>query len=207
MTFKIQQGTINFKDENSLYPSMMKTFDVNEKPEPPKEEEKDIRKVELITLGIDKLDEKLFQTPINEPCKPRVGGLWASRYQDTDTILYSEWGDFAFNEMGKSYDKACVYKLKENARVYTIDSLEDLVNLLDKYYFPNPIHGPKKRFIDFRKVSKDYDVIELTEEGHWKTRLTSPGLYGWDVECVLILNFDCIDLDSQYSFVPEYPEE
>ena len=45
---------------------------------------------------------------------------------------------------------------------------------------------------DFEAMAKDYDVIKLTDEGQWKTRLTNPSLYGWDCECILIMNPDVV---------------
>lgn len=46
---------------------------------------------------------------------------------------------------------------------------------------------------DFEKIKKQYDLIHLTEAGKTKARLSMPrNLYGWDVECALILNEQCI---------------
>ena len=47
--------------------------------------------------------------------------------------------------------------------------------------------------IDFEKMLSDgIDAIYLTEKGEQETRFESPGLYGWDCECVLVMNPDCI---------------
>ena len=174
----------------------------------PTVKETDIRKVDIVTFGIEKLDKEIFISPHNDimPLVKPIGGLWGSRYNEECWILYSNWADFAFNEMDRKYSIACKYRLKENARVYTIDTLDDLVQLLEKHGYLDPYIN-EKRFIDFESVGKEYDVIELTEKGQVETRMSTPNLYGWDVECVLILNFDCIDLESQSNFVPEYPPD
>ncbi len=43
--------------------------------------------------------------------------------------------------------------------------------------------------LDFEKLARDFDGIWLTAEGQWDTRMTSPNLYGWDVECVLFFRW------------------
>lgn len=75
--------------------------------------------------------------------------------------------------------------LKEDAKIFVINSLEDLKN--------SPLnneHGEK--VLDFERISKKYDAIWLTEKGLNQTHYAYPlDLYGWDCETVLILNNDC----------------
>ena len=37
-------------------------------------------------------------------------------------------------------------------------------------------------------VNLGYDAIFLTEKGQHETRFSEPSLYGWDCECVLVMN-------------------
>ena len=95
----------------------------------------------------------------------------------------------------EDWSKGIIFKLKDNARIYTIDSYEDLTVLVNKY--PNEKSIIRTDALDFNKIAEDYDAIHLTEEGQWKTRNTYPNtLYGWDCETLLVLNFNAIDLNS-----------
>ena len=50
-----------------------------------------------------------------------------------------------------------------------------------------------KLYPDFEKMVKmGYDAIYLTDKGQMETRFTMPDLYGWDCECVLVMNPDCV---------------
>ena len=81
--------------------------------------------------------------------------------------------------------KAVIVKVKKDARILTIDSLEDLIKLCDDY--PGKVIDFLKtyRFIDWEKVSKNYDGVYLTEKGQMATRWSQPSLYGWDCESTL----------------------
>ena len=154
-----------------------------------------------IVLGKTELKEELFNTDLtdNGINKPK-GGLWSSPY-NKDTI--SGWYQFCKEENFVKADNTVgvIFTLKEEARVYTIDSKEDLDNLVNKY--PNDVLAILKEIagLNFIAVSKDYDAIHLTEEGQWKTRNTYPNtLYGWDCETLLVLNFNAIDLDSMEKY-------
>jgi len=48
---------------------------------------------------------------------------------------------------------------------------------------------------DFLAIAKSgIDALWLTVRGERATRYTTPGLYGWDCECVLIMNPGCFYL-------------
>ena len=94
-----------------------------------------------------------------------------------------------------------ILELKDDARVYTINRQEDLIEFINIVGIAEDELTSKLglRFLvypDFEKVSKMFDAVYLTEEGQWKTRFSNNGctynLYGWDCESLLILNFDCI---------------
>lgn len=79
--------------------------------------------------------------------------------------------------------------MKPNARIYTIDSYGDLERLAKQYKYNLSI----SQYLDFEALSKDYDAIELTDNGQIETRFSEPyNLYGWDIASILILNFDVI---------------
>ncbi|MHA1757370.1 MAG: hypothetical protein ACTSVV_11410 [Promethearchaeota archaeon] len=114
-----------------------------------------------------------------------IGGLWASP-------LNSEfgWKDWCKAEMSKrecNPYNAFYFKLKENAKVYIIDSFKDAMNCILMKGINNKLH------IDYEAMSRKYDAIFLTVKGEKETRFSKPlSLYGWDCESILIMNPDCI---------------
>ena len=154
-----------------------------------------------IVLGKTELKEELFNKDLtnNGINKPK-GGLWSSPY-NKDTI--SGWYQFCKEQNFIKADNTVgvIFTLKEEARVYTIDSKEDLDNLANKYPIVVKENLRYNFMIDYTKVSKDYDAIYLTDKGQWATRFSRPNtLYGWDCETLLVLNFNAIDLDSMEKY-------
>ena len=154
-----------------------------------------------IVLGKTELKEELFNKDLtnNGINKPK-GGLWSSPY-NKDTI--SGWYQFCKEENFVKADNTVgvIFTLKEEARIYTIDTKEDLDNLANKYPIVVKENLRYNFMIDYTKVSKDYDAIYLTDKGQWATRFSRPNtLYGWDCETLLVLNFNAIDLDSMEKY-------
>ena len=122
--------------------------------------------------------------------KPK-GALWTSTYKPRSKYK-SGWAEFvACEDMDWQLSKALLIIISKKARLCIINCFEDLNNL--KEY----TDADKKRFVsddlDFSKLVKDYDLVHLTEEGQEHTRFSSPGLYGWDCECSVILNPEVIE--------------
>lgn len=111
-----------------------------------------------------------------------TGGLWTSPVKATEG-----WRWFCELEMPDRITHMFVkFNINKHARILKIDSLQDLMDTIDLYKIScNDLFGD---YIDYEKLSKDYDAMWLTAEGQWRTRLTSPNLYGWDVETVFIMN-------------------
>lgn len=87
--------------------------------------------------------------------------------------------------------------MKENAKIFVIDGYKDLLLLLEKYELKNEMSNFLTS-LDFESIAKDYDAIKLTESGERETRFSVPSLYGWDIESMLIMNYDIIK--NQKSF-------
>jgi len=162
-----------------------------------------------IRLGTDKLLRELYVEPINRCTsfnKPK-GGLWCSTYTPNEEYL-SDWHRFCANEFTTGLNNhAVIFDFKPNSRIFQIDSQKDLMELFHicgRFYddiLPESIC--LSFMLDFEEAKARYDVINLTERGQWTTRLpmTNPkyNLYGWDTECSLILNFDCIG-EQEYKY-------
>lgn len=142
----------------------------------------------VIHYGSTEFDRSLFNPVINGKWVKPSGGLWAS---PKDSKF--GWRDWCASEDydGSDFSKSFEFDL-DDKRIYVIDSLDDLKKL--------PMQGgyaAYKEYIDFEKCATMYDAILLTEEGQWKTRMTEPGLYGWDCESLIILNPDAIRLNTE----------
>ena len=116
--------------------------------------------------------------------KPEVGtGLWASPV-DAEYGWKEAATDMGFFEDRAGSDKHFIFELAPHTRILTINSLADLM--------PLPIvisrYATGGEF-DFEAIAKEYDVMYLTTQGQTATRMSHPrNLYGWDCECILVLN-------------------
>ena len=118
---------------------------------------------------------------INDWVKPH-GGLWTSTYTP-DEKYCSDWIVWCVREEMYEWVSDSCYILYPNpdAKILTIDSKEDLKRVIDQYH----IVKNGKKYLDYERISKDFDAIHLTERGQWDTRLLEPNLYGWDCESTL----------------------
>lgn len=114
-------------------------------------------------------------------------GLWTSTFNPEGKYA-SGWVEWCAGEMPEWIVDmhAFLLTVSPTARVYTIDSLGDLVSLVSKYPLKTDIPQLKQfEWIDWEAVSRDYDGVYLTDEGQWATRFSTPSLYGWDSESTL----------------------
>ena len=138
-------------------------------------------KLNLITYGNgEEFVPSKFMPVENIPffVKPK-GGLWASPVNAargwSEWCKSEEFGDLSNN-----------FTFVFDGNVFVIDSLRSATSMpwIGHNYMKSP---------DFEKmIEQGYDAIYLTEEGQIKTRFSTPSLYGWDCECILIMNPECI---------------
>jgi len=117
--------------------------------------------------------------------KPK-GGLWTSTYHPK---FISAWVFFCKTEYPEPLQGASLWQMtvKEDAKVYTIDTLEDLLKL-DEMGLLKDSAMPGGKVIDFEKAAEVFDGIRLTDAGVENTGAADfhiPTLYGWDVESTL----------------------
>lgn len=140
----------------------------------------------LIRYGSNEYDHTMY--PIrNDWVKPK-GGLWTSPVNsDWGWKQWCESNEFRLESLQYSYK----LELLDNARLLIIDSLDDLLRL--PFRNDLPIHQIiSSKYLDFELLKKSYDAIWLTKKGQGETHLSRPiNLYGWDCECVLIMNKKC----------------
>jgi hypothetical protein len=133
--------------------------------------------------GSSKFEPKKFRPIINRDFVKPYGELWASPVDSN--YGWKQWctaAEFAVLSLERSFD----FQLAADARVFQIDSRADLLklSLLESLGF---IAVP-----DFETIMKTWDVLFLTDEGQAATRFSQPSLCGWDCECILVLNPECV---------------
>jgi hypothetical protein len=154
--------------------------------------------MELITYGIivdrarfEPIKNGLYSFFLNKP----MGGLWTT--PTTAKFGWKEWC-IAADYHVERLNTWTRLELKRDDTLYIIDSLDKLVDTIDKYPFiESSWTGGLGKFIDFEKiVGAGYDGIYLTEEGLKDCDFYVPiagGYYGlntWDCETVLLFNLD-----------------
>ncbi|MEH6848066.1 hypothetical protein CON15_19775 [Bacillus cereus] len=141
--------------------------------------------------------------------KPR-GGFWTSTYineeHGSDWVLWSLGNEFYTCTNSTSW----LLTPSTGARIATVDSHQDLVELTEKYKAKNEMKllgasSLMTRFdhlIDYEKLSQDYDAFRITEKGQMDTRFSHPhNLYGFDCESTVWFRwcFDKVEkLDKSY---------
>lgn len=121
----------------------------------------------------------------NNPMKP-TGGLWTSPIRDGRT----GWTQWCVREDFATPDAPVTVVVPDpDARVYVIDSHADLLALEAAYRdgaeeFPFGMWAK----LNWVAMAADIDAVWLTDDGQWATRMTTPGMYGWDCETVFWLN-------------------
>lgn len=155
--------------------------------------------MKLLCAGIEHIEESKFLKIKNQQLfnKP-IGGLWSSPFRENDTYK-SHWLEWCSEECFNKGDEehGVIFELVDEARVLTIDGIEDLKEATLKYEAKNELEMFDRKYLDFEKLSNDYDAIYLTRNGEQKTRYTFEySLYGWDVETILVLNYEAIKKSS-----------
>lgn len=147
----------------------------------------------LIHHGSDTLDKTVSLHPEKRISwyKPDKG-LWASPELDDHLSVWTKWCEEEnYSHNGVSLDKYFKFKISKAARVCVINTMDDLKALVRKC--PGT-EETGRASVGWILCPLEYDVIYLTDEGQWNTRLTYPSLYGWDMESCVIFNYDVIEI-------------
>ena len=140
-----------------------------------------VRNFHLVTYGLGDAYCREKFTPIKnrKHMKPE-GGLWASpvcsNYGWREWCEAESWGDLKSR-----------FETEFTGRTLVIDSLLDLGGVIwqeDSYGIGYPDYEAM--------LGMGVDSIFLTEKGQQETRFSHPGLYGYDCECVLVMNPECV---------------
>ena len=130
-----------------------------------------------------RFDRDKFDPVKNRGVKPE-GGLWASP-------LDSEcgWRDWCISEDFNLPFPQDRFTFSVIGRVFTVDSVMDAVKLPWIHELGYGCLG----IINFEMLIEiGFGAVWLTARGQEATRFSSPSLYGWDCESVLVLDPDCV---------------
>ncbi len=140
--------------------------------------------ITYIHYGHDRFIKEQFQPIQNDSFPIPKGRLWASPIDsEYGWIIHCIINDHEIKALTKYFK----FTLSDNCEITTINSYSDLEKLpiIDSF---DPV-----KFLDFKEIAKRFDVIYLTLKGERKTRISWPiNLSGWDCECILVMNPDCI---------------
>ena len=149
----------------------------------------------------DNLKSKERFNITNDYVKPK-GGLWLSSYDPTYEWL-SDWGYWCSCEAPEWIGTdGILIDIKRTARIAQIKDMNDLQHFFKRYPFIRYTEdgwGNKEishfsgRCLNYELMRKDFDIIHLTGQGQYKTRMPDTSfynlnLYGWDCESSLMLN-------------------
>lgn len=111
------------------------------------------------------------------------GGFWASRKNSDEG-----WKDWvAENELTVgNFNSSFEFSLKKDAKILLIDNIDTLSNLPK---VNSDISLRLWSLLDFEKLSKDYDAVEVLIS---EDRRLYQQLYGWDCDSILIMNPDIV---------------
>lgn len=134
-------------------------------------------------------------------------GYWLSDFTVED-MYPSRWMNFIYSNPSMieyhSRPYYCIYKISDEAKVCFINNYEDLIILILKY----PLKVENEIYIDFEKVSEDWDVLYLTEDGFADCKIPKvnklkeygfegsnlPTLKGWEIPSCLVMSCEVLTL-------------
>lgn len=116
-----------------------------------------------------------------------IGAFWTSTYNNSSSA-WLDWCEYEAPNFIKPYN--FLLTVNPSAKVYIIDTLEDLEQLISMYPYQNYLNSVLGNFVDWAAMANDgWDGVHVTDAGQWATRLTKPGLYGWDCESTAWFNW------------------
>lgn len=186
-------------------------------------------KVESIKFNEVK-NNSVINNSVNQFDRP-TGGLWSCVFNENDEYK-SQWVKFCCFNMNEWLTEKCVkFKLKEDARILVLNSYEKVKSLASEY--PRNVNEVKsdevksdeiksdevesdetksnlfdldKKYVDFEKLSADYDGIFVDFDWYRKFRLEhneskqySHIFEQWNVSSLLLFNIDCIKEQESYT--------
>ena len=117
-------------------------------------------------------------------------GLWGSPVD-----CKFGWKDWCESEDFRTdtLDRYFVFKVKDGARIFIVRKNNDVSDYLYTPY----LYSSAGTYIDFNKIMKEYDGIELIH-GYNYWDLHYGYFYSWDVDSIVVWNPDVIEVVDKY---------
>lgn len=167
-----------------------------------------------IMVGSPIISKELFRNvlrPLDNYNFIPNGGFWASDYIDEYKI--SEWNKYLHQipELAdaKNTTQSTIFTLKDDAKILTIETADDILSLSKKYPSYHHTLGyidditDRTTLFDFEMLSKDYDGIYLNYKNISKENKTMV-FKDWVVNTLLLFNLDCIKEYQRAPITNEY---
>ena len=140
-----------------------------------------------IHYGSSTFDNDKWEPIENENWIKPHGGLWASKIDST--FGWKDWcerNNFELDQLKCNF----TFKLKDDAKILTIDSINVLERLHKLQYTVTTLIRDVY-FLNFERLLEDgYDAIDFQLS---KDHNLYWAMYGWDCDSILILNKDIIN--------------
>lgn len=172
-------------------------------------------KKQYVTIGTKTISSNVFRNilrPLNNYSFKPTGGLWASTF---NKYMISDWYEYMMYEGSylqsiKNIKEAAIFSLKDNAKILTIDSCEQINELSKKYPSYHHILGlyeqvnENNKIFDYEELSKEYDGIYVN---YYKINFSGKiqTFKDWSVNTLLLFNINCIDNYQSINIAPHNP--
>lgn len=138
-----------------------------------------------LSIGTNTLNKDLFLDIKNTNTSKPQGGIWATEHEYP---TYNPWVDYLcdhphllfYKNYGYPNLPAVYLTLKEDAKIFNLASEEDISYLKEHY--------PYNNWINFEKLSKDYDGIFID----YHKLHNNPQINPYSVNTLILFNPNCI---------------
>lgn len=162
------------------------------------EAQRDVHATTFRVYGSDHFDRTKFLPVRNGKSgwlpKPAAGGLYSSPLDKPNSFTWHDFcvsEEFDLDELNKHFD----FRLKPNARVLIVRSIEDLRRFGTHLIRKDDFFDYDEFLINFVAIAREYDALAVI--GYYMydrdSMFNYPGcFYSWDVDTLLVLNPDAV---------------
>lgn len=147
---------------------------------------------------------QLFKDKVTEMKRLAGSNMWINK---PDFGLWGSpvdcefgWKDWCESEDFRTdaLDQYFVFKVKDGAKIFTVREDSDVSDYLyAQHLYTLEYMFPPRNYIDFDKIMKEYDGMELIHEGNYSS-LYYTYFYSWDVDSIVVWNPDVIEVVDKY---------
>lgn len=172
-------------------------------------------KKQYVTTGTETISGNIFRSilrPLNNFAFKPTGGLWAAEF---NKYIISDWYEYmitkgSYLQIFKDIKVAAIFTLKDDAKILTINSCNQIHKLAKKYPSYHHMLGlcellTKQNVIfDFEELSKEYDGVYID---YYKINFSGEieTFRAWSINTLLLFNINCIENYQSIDITPQNP--